>query len=244
MAGRSAAAPPALRRLRFTLRLLLAALTLLCVWLAIHTQRARRQRAIVEQIEQGIGGAYYDFHYEAKDDGMGAKQQVSPVPKWLLDTLGVDFFHNVKAVHTRDTPVIADLPQLSALERLVIMEESLTDDEFVPVGRIDGLRCLWVLSDKHQETDRPDTTHLGDRSLQLIARMPALEEAYIDGRAFTAEGVQALGASSSLRKVHVSWCDESVDERGLAPLRESGRLKSLRVGRWSPEKGDAWIADW
>src|SRR5687767_3253116 len=125
---------------RFTLRVLLAVLTLLCVWLAIHTPPARRQKAIVERIEQGIGTAYYDYHYEAKDDGMGAVQKVSPVPKWLLDALGVDFFHNVTAVHTRDTPVIADLPQLSALQRLVIMEESLTDDEFVPVSQIDGLR--------------------------------------------------------------------------------------------------------
>src|SRR5262245_18637753 len=82
------------RWLRFSLRTLLLAMTVFCVWLAIKVNAAREQRQIVKMV-QGLGGTVW-YDYECDADGV--RLNPPPEPSWLAKLLGVDFLHNVIAV--------------------------------------------------------------------------------------------------------------------------------------------------
>ena len=71
-------------------------MTVLCVWLGLHLQAAKRQRKAVETIRAAGGWVAYDYAWK---DGDWIKGGKSSVPQWLSTTLGEDAFHSVVAVH-------------------------------------------------------------------------------------------------------------------------------------------------
>jgi hypothetical protein len=229
-------------RLRFTLRLLLAAVTVTCVWLAIHTQRARQQQQVVQHIQAKWGSVTYDY-----DHGLAAKTgEGSPVPRWLLSRLGKDFFHSVTAAHVRGEVNLAEVAKLSSLEDLTIWKEDLTDADMEHVTRLCNLLSLVIQSDKHQTLpgDYPDTTHIGDGSLAILATLPRLQKVYLDGYHFTGRGLAALATSRSLREINVRNCDASVTATDVEPLRKNGLIKKLAVRRWTEANGEEVVASW
>jgi hypothetical protein len=239
----SAQAPSRKRlRLRFTLRLLLAATTILCIWLAIHTQRARQQQRILEHIQATYGSGVYDCdHGPVSKTGEG-----SPVPRWLLARLGKDFFHSVTSAHVRGQVDLSEVAKLSALKDLTIWKEDLTDADMKHVARLRNLRSLVIQSDKHQSLpgDYPDTTRIGDDSLAILATMPSLEIVYLEGSHFSGRGLAALATSRSLKEIDIRNCDASVWEADVEPLRHSGRIKKLAVRRWTEGQGSQVVAAW
>src|SRR5437763_10676987 len=66
------------RGLRFSLRTLLIAITLFCVWLGVSFNRANRQRRVVEAIKAFGGDVRYD--YATDDDGSDIPN--APPPPW------------------------------------------------------------------------------------------------------------------------------------------------------------------
>src|SRR4051812_26263939 len=74
-------------RLR-TLMLLVAALALGMGW---NVTRARAQRRAVETIRRIGGDVWYDFEFE--DGRPIGRPAESPVPRWVLDRVGIDHFH-------------------------------------------------------------------------------------------------------------------------------------------------------
>ena len=83
--------------LRFRLRTLLILFTILSFWLAKHVTNARHQEEAVNAIREYGGWVRYDFQYPSgrfshKDFDSKAK---SWMPKWALNRLGFDFFHDV-----------------------------------------------------------------------------------------------------------------------------------------------------
>src|SRR5258707_8959804 len=81
-------------RLRFTLRLLIAFVTLLCIALGIWTHRAREQRRLVDAIRRSGGNAYYDY----QSWGTSPIKRQSRLSQWLLNQIGADYFHDITAV--------------------------------------------------------------------------------------------------------------------------------------------------
>jgi hypothetical protein len=121
------APPPPTRpprpRLRFTLRLLLAALTLLCLAFGLWTHRAREQRRIVQRLYGGgLGEVVYDFEFDASE----REKAKSPIPPWAINLLGIDFFHQVKAARTSNSDLFKELPRLSTLEDLFVQCDELS----------------------------------------------------------------------------------------------------------------------
>src|SRR5687767_7099653 len=97
---------PLRRFLRFSLRALLVLVAVCSVWLGIAFQRAREQARAVGVIQAAYGYVFYDYQGENWDsfDQWGK----SEVPSWLLDSLGVDFFHDVTLVVFDTVPVHDD----------------------------------------------------------------------------------------------------------------------------------------
>ena len=61
--------------------------TVLCVWLGLVSERARKQREAVEAIEK-VGGAVR-YEYQSKSG------QEPPGPKWLRELVGEEYFVSV-----------------------------------------------------------------------------------------------------------------------------------------------------
>lgn len=227
---------------RFTLRVLLVAITALCIGLAIWTHRAREQARIVKHIEEHYGSVIYDWEPQPTPKMNDAR---SPVPAWLLDRLGEDFFHSVVWAHVRSDVDMEQVSRLTAVCELTIWKEDLTDEKLRPVANLRKLRNLTIQSDMHQSLrDYPDTTRIGDPSLALIAQLPRLEKVYVDGMGFTGEGLAALAESRSLHTVWINHCHTSITPADAEPFRRAGRVGQLTIRKWTPGKGEEGVMDW
>jgi hypothetical protein len=227
---------------RFTLRVLLAVVTLLCIGLAVWTHRAREQARIVKHIEQKYGNVMYDWEPQPTPKNNTAK---SPVPAWLLNRLGEDFFHRVVWAHVRGGVDLEQVSRLTALRELTIWKEDLTDETLRPIANLHKLRKLTIQSDMHQSLgDYPDTTRVGDPSLSLIAYLPRLETLYVDGMGFTAKGLATLAESQSLHTIWINNCHASVTSADAQPFLRAGRVKRLMIRKWTPGVGDEDVIDW
>ena len=230
-------------RLRFTLRTLLLGVTVFCVWLGIHAHRAREQKKLVEEIQKNIGSVSYDYENWNAPPGQRGE---SWVPRWLRERLGVDFFHTIKQVHTRERKLLPRIAQLSSLTELEIWDHELTDEDLEPLRGHSRLKALRVASDLHATLsgDYPDTTLLGDPSLALVGKLPALEEVALDGYHFTGKGLVDLAKSRSLRSIYVDHCDETVQPSAIEPFRDAERVDRLWIRKWVEHQGDVDLAQW
>src|SRR5947209_3607170 len=111
-------APPR-RALRFSLRTLLVAVTLFCLWMGSVCNRANRQRRIVEAITANGGVVRYDTVTD--EDGRDLPNAPAPAaPEWLRNLIGRDYFDTVlvvgidykKGVNDDSLALLADLPKL------------------------------------------------------------------------------------------------------------------------------------
>src|SRR5262245_35797685 len=174
--------------LRFSLRLLIAAVTVTCFLLGIWTHRSREQRRIVTQIRKNGGWIRYDFERD-----MWGQPAESRIPKALLNCLSEDYFHEVVEVETHSA---ADLPELSRLHNIDCLHiniPTLTDADFRPVAQLRKLRGIDIYGDRSDPN-----TRISDQSMELLARLPVLEGGNVESSRITAEGLAKLAASTSL----------------------------------------------
>lgn len=178
------------RILRFRLRTLLILVTVLSVVVAMHVQNTRRQRQAVAAIGEYGGWVRYDYQFpsgnydHADYDGKAE----SGVPRWLLEKLGVDFFHSVVQVNlnysddsgtreenSNDTPAaleyVAKLPNLRILLLANGQATDATMEHLTQCRRLERL-YMWdvhLVSNagvKHLESlKRLRYIHLGNTSL-------------------------------------------------------------------------------
>src|SRR5688500_11501631 len=87
------------------------------VWLGVVFHRVREQARLVSIVKASGGRVFYDFH--EVDSKLFVDLQ-SQTPAWLLDSLGVDFFHDV--IHVEVYKVdngllgqLCDLPEIHGL---------------------------------------------------------------------------------------------------------------------------------
>jgi len=85
--------PARIRCRQLAIPTVLTLVAILVAWLAVGIHEARLQRTAVLVFQPTYGQVRYDFHpieIEAVDGGAD-----SAFPDWMLDILGIDFFHNV-----------------------------------------------------------------------------------------------------------------------------------------------------
>src|SRR6476646_10397108 len=85
------------RWFRFSLRTLLIAITLLCVWLGLTFNRANDERHAAAVIEDAHGEIVYDW--QIRPPGSDPNIQLTPLgPKWLRSLLGPHWFDRIVEV--------------------------------------------------------------------------------------------------------------------------------------------------
>lgn len=192
---------PIRTRLRFTLRLLLAVVTVLCICLAVWTHRAREQRRLVGRISTSGGKVKYDSELS--------------IPTLFITWLGDDYFRDIVEAEICDAALLSELPRLHMLECLHINSHQVTDDDFAPVARLRRLKGIDIYGDYEDPN-----TQIGDRSLALLAELPVLELVNLESSRVTAINLTLLTRSKSLGKLYVASPDESIDESAAEPFRQ------------------------
>ena len=115
---------PRRRWLQFSLRTFFVVLTVFCVWLGVVVHRAHEQRKAVAWVEEMGGTVYYGYEFD--EDINAIVDAEPPGPKWFRESLGDDYFQDVRAVYFLFTPV-SDLTPLAGLKNIQYLDFSSTE---------------------------------------------------------------------------------------------------------------------
>jgi hypothetical protein len=191
---------PKLRWYQYRLRSLFILTTLVaiaCSWLAVKMQRVRGERASVATVEKLHGMAWRDY----QANGFGDPEHERPLsePQFLLDWLGIDFFHPVVGV----TFSTGELRKSGWGPRTRISEHDLFC--------FDGLVNLKVLDLSQQP--------IGDKTLVYIRKFSYLERLDVTGTFITDAGLANLWGLNQLS--HLRLGNTKVTDQGIKKLQQA-----------------------
>src|SRR5204863_3831428 len=93
---------PKRRWFRFSLRMLLLIVTVLCVWLGFKVNAARQQHEAIESIRRVQGSVTFDHEWSPIPGFPGRysvdRGAVPPAPAWLRNLMGDELFRVVRSV--------------------------------------------------------------------------------------------------------------------------------------------------
>jgi Leucine-rich repeat (LRR) protein len=210
-------APPPSRRKRrvlsFTLRGAMLALTVLCLWLGLVTDRARKQTVAVGQLANNRGEVGFAHNWQGvmlpansellkvSDDG------VTPGPLWLRQICGNEYFRTVTAVKFAQTVNPPELPRSTRAEDLVWL------GDLPYLTRIDLGR-------------NRDFT---DAGLAHLASCSRLESLLLNNTAI--DGSQLTSLKKLRRLTLLSLATTPLDDEGAANLAALSQLTNLDLSR-------------
>jgi hypothetical protein len=163
----------------------------------------------VAAIKAVPGYVFYDYQVDAAE-GIDPSA-TSDVPSWLLDSLGVDFFHNVTVVGFEGSPVTDD--QLAPLKSL----RELQDLVFGPYISSKGLVHLRGLT--KLRSLNIDSSAIDDAGLPHLAALRQLEYLAIQGAPITDNGLEHLKGLANLRDLTLD--NTQVTSAGARALSQS-----------------------
>jgi hypothetical protein len=243
-------------RFRYSLRTAGVLVTLFCIWLGWHANRARHQRIAVEQLHSIRATVVYD-------------RQVGElyVPSWIRTKIGDDFFLNVVEVRLHDYRVgrqslplppsqidlaVDAMRYLPRLRQVTFNHTQIRDEDlqrFAPLasqveslyfnefhGRLtgDGIRYLARWPRLRELTVHGNS--LNKASLKYLVDLPALEvfgwgRGNLDETAFA-----ALSQCKQLERLQIFMC--WFEGISLAKLQSAKRLKAVTLHNCGPQS--AW----
>ena len=215
---------PRRRWFRFSLRSLLLFVVLVGIplgWLGSKVNRARKQRAVVAELQK-LGAR---FIYDPVNE-LGPKERQPSGPTWLIDLLGREYFDDVFQVSIA-SPGVTDetielIAELPAVEYVFLKSaDGITDDGFVHFANMHNLKGVGLCSDSisgagfaslkglKQFTQLSLSAWVTDALVEHISTLPQLEVIYLCG-------------SPEHGSVELT-------DRGLAYIARLPRLRSLRL---------------
>jgi Leucine-rich repeat (LRR) protein len=162
---------------QYSLRTFLLLITIFAIWLGYLSNEARKQREAVAWVKEMGGMLGYD--YEVDEDGYLKQDGKPPGPKWLRETLGIDFMADVCSVALSGADV-NDVTRLAGLKKLQWLR--LEGAQVTDVTPLAGLRKLHRLA--------LDGTHVSD--VTPLAGLKNLRELYLWGTRVSKEQVTSL----------------------------------------------------
>lgn len=200
------------RFLRFSLRGLLVVVAVVSVCLGVAFHRAREQARAVAAIESAGGHVFYDYHGTDYDLDQSAS---SGIPAWLLDALGVDFFHNVTVVSfyridttDREFAAVTALPEI----RMLSVVGRITNAALKPLKQLKKLQFLAILSGEITDAglaelqDLKQLQHLGihgPTKFDMLFSKHRRDPNAVYGANITDRGLEALKSLPALRTLRL-----------------------------------------
>ena len=210
-------------RLRFqfsirSLLVLIVVVAIVCSWLSVRMQQARRQREVVE----GAESAHYDYQFDPDVNWQAnplfqAKPPEPPGPPWLRNLLGVDFLSDVTYVDYKQA-TDAGLEHLKGLTNLRSLWLDNTQVTDAGLEHLKGLTSLQLLGLNRTKVTDAGLMHLkGLTSLQILG---------LDRTQVTDAGLVHLKGLTNL--VSLDLENTEVADVGLEHLKGLDNLRILQ----------------
>jgi Leucine Rich repeat len=209
------------RWLRFSLRSLLILVTILCVWLGVKVNQARRQKEAVDALSKVGAAIRYEHQLSDTHPRDFAVEKELDVPRWLRDLAGDDFFQTVVAVQAT---------------------RPVTDNDFIHLAALPRIRFLYLTNTGPRVTDaglahlpRPDRlvsfvaggTAVGNEFAKRLATADGMDTLFLGGTRVSDEGLLALSTLGQL--LNLSIDNTEVTDAGLDALQGMRELRCLRL---------------
>lgn len=129
------------RWFQYSLRTFLLLITGLAIWFGWLTNEVRQQRAAVAWVEDMGGTVDYDYEFVSNFSNADVEP---PGPKWLRETLGIDFMADVAGVGLYGTRAsdVTPLANLTNLRGLNLVDTRVSD--LTPLAELKNLRWLYL----------------------------------------------------------------------------------------------------
>ncbi len=228
--------PKVARWWRFSLRGMLLAVTLVCIWLSVQVNSARRQRQAVEAILKAGGGISFDYQKVAvpgKPNAFEIDRDAPPVgPGWLRAGLGEDYFRTAigvslpgNEISETDFALLANLPRLESVflcEVKVVPQNSgskrrIQDTDLKIFKNLNQLREFTLL-----------TSDVDGSGLASLLNSKQLTDLRISNSPINDQGLVQIGKLTALEKLIIEPPRKAnITDNGFKLLRNLVNLESL-----------------
>ncbi len=205
-----------LRWYQFSLAALLGCVTLvglLSSWLAVKLRQAKAEQNTVAALVDTGGYVEYDFHFDSSGNRIVSAK--SPVPLWLLNLIGVDFFSDVAVAHVKNDKGMEIIHDFSNLQGVDASISEVTNGGLVHLGKIDGLKWL----------DVSYTKISGD--IETIEGLSQLRSLDISNSDITDEALKHIVRLSGIRYLDLS--NTNIGDYGLERLDQLSQIEYLNL---------------
>jgi hypothetical protein len=228
--------------LKFSLRSALLIVTLLCIWLAVESTRARRQKQAIATIQQ-LGGRIA-FDYQLDRHRKWTKRKVPAAPQWLTAAIGDDYFRHVVLINfdegsdptDDDLAILQDLPdlrELTLMNRTKFTDAGLRNLSALPRLEVLALSGTKVYGSGLAHFRYPerisglslDNAPITDEALMHVGKMSNLKWLVMNNTKITDKGLAHLASLKSLESLQ--FRGTAVTDDGLAHLKSLSSLKQL-----------------
>jgi hypothetical protein len=213
-------------RLRYSLRGLLVAVTLLCFlvgWFAIRLRQAERQATAVKSLQAGHIVVGYDYMLDEQGEYTGSPD---PPAGFFRELFGHDFFSSVVRVEYSAGQMpecgLAPLADVRGLRQLSLRGVTVGDAD-VDMNDLSGLESLDVAF-----------TNISDQTVRHMTTLDRLSSLDLSGTVISDAGLKGLKYCRRLRELFLQ--DTFVSEQAVQSLRDANA--TLKVF-WSPLKSQS-----
>lgn len=196
--------PSNMKPFRLSLRALLAFTAIACLWFGKASIDARRQKTAVDWVESNGGLVFYDWSFDQHGAPKPVGSQKPFWPKWLMRTIGEDYFQTaVSAMFPRN----ADLRDISMLRSLPELHHiDLTDNKVEDLTPLQDLHLKSLYLTRNNVTD-----------ISPLSRMKSLEQLFVDDNGIT--DVSPVSQLTNLQNL-LARQNAIVDVSALSELRK------------------------
>jgi len=217
---------PRRRWLRFSLRTLLAALTILCIWLGWQVTAARRQHEAIVAILAANGEVEFDDKKVLTGHTQYARvnpddREVGPL--WLREIFGDDFFRTV--VEVRLVADMAQLEKLPSIRKLSLGGQKVTSGGEPRAIRDSDLAFLKNLGSL--EELNLDYEEVEGSALANLPKPQRLKQLSLRNDPINDAGMESIGAMRNLE--YLDLTGSRITDAGFENLRKLSKLKTLRI---------------
>ena len=211
-------------KLRFGLRSFLVFIGLISVLLAYFKVTADKQAAIVAEVLDLGGEVHYDF--QCDESGKVDPAGKSAVPQFLLNSLGVDFFHDVTRLRLHNITKTGYLIEMEgSIHRMVDWENrgfsKRRYDEEAMRNVVSGIATLESL----QYLNMPPVDDMDGVFIDAVSKLKDLKHLIVlENCDLTDEGFSSLESLKKLKTVSIVR-----SEIGDESLAVAGKLKELKT---------------
>ncbi|WP_164102272.1 leucine-rich repeat domain-containing protein [Candidatus Laterigemmans baculatus] len=223
-------------------------------------QSVKRQREAIEALSQYGATVLYNYGVASNppywEAGLYETEVNSPVPDWLLSTLGHDHFHSVGQLSTYSTwgdspdgqffisrDMLQHLRSLPRLQVLKLDRTPVNDDDLSVIRSLSQLQKLH-LGRAAEVTDEGvaslsqlrdleylelNYTRLTDKSVEALSRLPRLSVLRLSGQ-FSDDSLRHVGGMAQLRELTLGGVERTgISNEGLVHLRGLTDLEELNL---------------